>query len=177
MTPVLFKIKFRFKEPNDKGELKRAKLDIIAQCENYSEAEQLAIIIAKDYEMDRSEPYSYEIIKLKLSVNDILYSDTTLDYQKDLVLGLVGTYLNNELADIYIVNILVFENEEIKTKSVKRVFCVPAYNAVGAINQVQSWMASFKYSQDEYKVINAKVDGASEIYFKPDTFDKLIKKD
>lgn len=171
MNSNLFKIKFSFKERNENGKEIKSKLEVIAQCANYTDAEKLMATLSCEYEMDKIEPFSYEIIKLKLSVHDILYT-RAINYQKgELYCGLVQNYFENETSNIYIVNITIFGDNS----NVKAAYCVPAEEAADAIKYVKSKMASNSYNESDYAVISAKMDNALELYLTPDTQETMLK--
>lgn len=173
MNSTLFKVKFTFAEPNDKGKIKKSKLEIIAQCENYTDAEKLCYKVAEDYEMDKYEPYAYEIVRLKFTPHDVLYN-RSITYSNNLVCGLVQNFFENELENFFIVNVTIFGNEDDNSKDAKMQFCVPAIDAVAAINHVTKRMAYNNYRRDEYEFTSVKVDGASEAYFTPQTHEALL---
>ena len=173
MNSTLFKVKFAFVEPNDKGKMKKSKLEIIAQCETYTDAEKLCYKVAEDYEMGKYEPFTYEIVRLKFTTHDVLYNNS-IAYDKNLICGLVQNYFENEIENFFIVNVTIFGDEESNSKDAKMQFCVPAVDAVSAINYVINRMAGNNYRRDEYDITNVKVDGASEAYFTPQTHEALL---
>lgn len=167
---TLFKIKFAFKDSNSEtGKTKKSKLEVIAQCATYTDAEKLAYQLASDYEMDNVEPYTYEISRLKFSVHDIIYTDVFTYEKGHLVCGLVQNYFEDEKSNLYIVNVCIYGENE----SITRTYCIPAYDVTSAINYVKSRLSSIGYSREDYNVISAKMDNALELYLLPETFDSL----
>ena len=51
----VFEIKFAYKGENEKGELSKKKLNVLAQCTNYTEAEKLAHTLIAIQELEKFE--------------------------------------------------------------------------------------------------------------------------
>lgn len=171
MGSTLFKIKFAFKETDENGKEVKNKLEVIAQCENYTDAEKLAYALAEDYEMAKIEPFSYEIVKLKFTVHDVIYTDA-ISYQKEVIThGFIQSYFEDETSNIYVINIVIYGEKGVK---VKRTYCVPAADAASAINYLKNDMASHGYAKDDYNIVSAKMDNAIEMYLLPKTHEVLV---
>ena len=82
----VFEIKFAYKGENEKGELSKKKLNVLAQCTNYTEAEKLAHTLIAIQELEKFEECIYNISLTNYSVSNVLswtviVNDTCLFFQ------------------------------------------------------------------------------------------------
>lgn len=165
----MFRLKMQYKsEVPETGELEKTKLEVLAQCVNYTDAESLTYRIIKQFNMDKFEPCLYDIVKMKLEATDIYgFGEMSVD-MSELVCGLYQHYFANEDDGLYAVETIVFGDKELKEKDYKHTYYVPAANVADAMNATRK-ILSHSYSLDDCFIPSAKLDKADYIYLRPST--------
>ena len=73
----VFEIKFAYKGENEKGELSKKKLNVLAQCTNYTEAEKLAHTLIAIQELEKFEECMDQLAEYDPKTYVTIYKDLT----------------------------------------------------------------------------------------------------
>lgn len=169
---TLFRIKFAYVGEDGKGELGKRKLEALAQCVSYTDAETLAIEIAKKNEMSKYESYDYEIIKTNLNISNVLVNHV-LGEEDELVKWLSELYFSGETDGVFPIKVKFFGNKEEKEKDVTEIYLVPEVTINAAIVYLKRFLVEKKQCKlDQFIVIGSSLDKAENIYLSPNVYDE-----
>ena len=169
---TLFRIKFTYVGEDEKGEMGKRKLEVLAQCANYTDAEALTLEIAKKNEMSKYEDYDYEITKTNLNICNVLVNHV-LGEEEDPVKGLAELYFSGETDGVFPIKVKFFGNKEEKEKDVTEIYLTPGVTMNAAIVYLKRFLVEKKQCKlDSFIVIGSSLDKAENIYLVPDTYDK-----
>ena len=170
---TLFRIKFTYVGEDENGEMGKRKLEVLAQCVNYTDAEALTLEIAKKNEMSKYEDYDYEITKTNLNICNML-TNNVLCEEDDLVKGLSELYFSGETDGVFPVKVKFFGNKEEKEKDVTEIYLTPGATMNAAIVYMKRFLVEKKQCKlDSFMVIGSSLDKAENIYLTPSTYDKM----
>lgn len=159
----LFKIKFSYQGENENGEMENKKLQVLAQCCNYTDAEKLAFCIIERDSLDKFECSDPEIVRLKTPVSGILLNDT-VDTSDELTCKLVEVFFPSEGDSWYVVKIDVESVIDEKVKVNKEEYLLPASSTTDAIKKLGPCM-----QMRDYRVTHTSIDRSELIYLTPET--------
>lgn len=174
---LIFRLKAQYKAENpETGDLEKAKLEILAQCTDYTEAEKLMAKIIEQYNLNKFDPCVYEIIKMKFEAGDI-YGCAPLVSEDagKLTCGLLQHFFNNETDGLYAVKTIVFGDKEEKEKDLKRTFYIPAQNVAAAMSVATSILLHEKRNLNDCLIPSATLDNAVYVYLRPKTSESIYK--
>ncbi len=174
---TIFRLKVQYKSENpETGDLEKTKLEILAQCVNYTDAETLMNKIIEQYDMNKFETCSYEIIKTKFVAGDI-YGRTPLiaDDNDQLTCGLLQHFFHNDVDGLYAVETIVFGNKDEKEKDLKRTMYIPAQNVADAMSVANTILIHEGHNLDDCIIPSAKLDNAVYIYLLPKTSESIYQ--
>lgn len=167
----VFEIKFAYKGENEKGELSKKKLNVLAQCTNYTEAEKLAHTLIAIQELEKFEECIYNISLTNYSVSNVLVNDI-LNESDDLVMGLQETFFSNEEDGIFIIKVKFFGDKEAKEKDVTDSYLVPGLNINNAILYLKKFLINKKnYQSCDFTVNGSNITNAENLYLVPSVYD------
>ena len=157
----VFEIKFAYKGENEKGELSKKKLNVLAQCSNYTEAEKLAHTLIAIQELEKFEECIYNISLTNYSVSNVLVNNI-LNESDDLVMGLQETFFSNEEDGIFIIKVKFFGDKEAKEKDVTD----------NAILYLKKFLINKKnYQSCDFTVNGSNITNAENLYLVPSVYD------
>ena len=174
---TIFRLKVQYKSENpETGDLEKTKLEILTQCVNYTDAETLMHKVIEQYQMNKFESCTYEIIKTKILSGDI-YGRKPLaaDDNDQLTCGLLQHFFNNEADGLYAVKTIVFGNKEDKEKDLKQTLYVPAQNVADAMKVATSILLYQGHNLNDCLIPSATLDNAVYVYLHPKTSESIFK--
>lgn len=167
----VFRIKFVYSGEEMDGSVVKKRLEVLAQCTTYTEAEKLANVIIERNNMERFDECSYEIILTKIAIGDILYN-TVLNEDTTLVMGLSELFFEGELDAIYSIRVKFFGNKEEKTKDTVSEYLVPGETINDAVNYIKKFLKNKRGMADgTFCVLQSKVDNMENLYLMPIVLD------
>lgn len=172
----IFRLKVQYKAENQEtGDVEKMKLEILTQCVNYTDAEAVMNKIIEQYQMNKFEPCTYDIVKTKFSANDI-YGCKTLsaDDSKNLTCGLLQHFFE-ESDGLYAVDNIVFGNKEDKEKDLKRTFFIPAKDTADATSVAIAILQYEGRDLNDCLISSVKLDHAEYVYLRPKTSEEAFK--
>lgn len=172
----MFRLKVQYKAVNQAtGKDEKNKLEILIQAENYTEAEAVLNKIAKQYQFDKLEPYTYDIIRAKLLANDIYdYHGMVTDSENKLTCGLIQHFFEQSYG-LYAVDTVVYGDKEADEKDLKETYYIPALDVSDAMNAAMAILKYYNHDYSECHVPSAKLDNAKYIYLQPYTSEAIFK--
>lgn len=173
----IFRLKVQYKAENQEtGDVEKMKLEILTQCVNYTDAEAVMNKIIEQYQMNKFEPCTYDIVKTKFSANDI-YGCKTLsaDDSKNLTCGLLQHFFEEESDGLYAVDNIVFGNKEDKEKDLKRTFFIPAKDTADATSVAIAILQYEGRDLNDCLISSVKLDHAEYVYLRPKTSEEAFK--
>lgn len=169
----LFRLKFQYKTENQEtGEIEKAKMEALAQCANYTDAEALANKLMTMYGISKLDGYSYEIIKGKFDVSSLV-GTSVLQHNKSLVCGLMPHFFENGNEGLYAVDTIVFGDKTAKEKDIKATYYIAATDVADAQDKACKVLQSDGYSLSDCLVSGAKLDNVEYLYLRPMTSETL----
>ena len=168
----LFKIKFAYKGEKEDGCLEKIKLQVMAACTSYTEAESVAMKIIQNENMAMYECEDPEIVRCKTNVQNILLNDTVVE-SDTLVCGLSELYFENTGDAFFTVKVKVMSNVE-NGKSFNAEYLLPAKSSVSAIEMVKSFLVYKGYRQSEFKIISHRTEATESLYLDPDMIESKM---
>lgn len=176
-TSLMFRLKLQYKSENQStGEIEKTKTEILTECVNYTNAEEVAYSIIEQYHMDKFEPCVYDIVKTKIETTDIYGNESMkIDYSYDID-SLHQHYFDNEENGLYEVETIVFGDKEIKEKDHKHTFYIPAANVADAMNKARTILQNMGCELGNCLIPSAKLDKAEWIYLKPTTSEQIYNR-
>ena len=167
----VFEIKFAYKGENEKGDLSKKKLKVLAQCTNYTEAEKLAHTIIAIQELEKFEECVYSISLTNYSVSNVLVNDA-LNEANDLVMGLQETFFSNEEDGIFVIKVKFFGDKEAKEKDITDSYLVPGSNINNAILYLKKFLINKKnYQNCDFTINGSNITNAENLYLVPSVYD------
>lgn len=167
----VFELKFSYKGENEDGEMQKKKLNVLAQCTNYTDAEKLVHTIITKEEMEKFEDCSYTISLTNFLVSNILVNDT-LQESDDLVMGLTETFFVKEEDGVFAVKVKFFGDKEAKEKDITDTLLVPGSNINNAILYLKKFLINKKgYQSCDFTVMGSNITNAESLYLEPSIFD------
>lgn len=173
----IFRLKVQYKAENQEtGDVEKIKLEILTQCVNYTDAEAVMNKVIEQYQMNKFEPCTYDIVKTKFSANDI-YGCKTLsaDDSKNLTCGLLQHFFEEESDGLYAVDNIVFGNKEDKEKDLKRTFFIPAKDTADATSVAIAILQYEGRDLNDCLISSVKLDHAEYVYLRPKTSEEAFK--
>lgn len=173
----IFRLKVQYKKANEEtGEVEKAKMEILAQCEDYTDAEAVLYKIIDQYQFDKFEPCTYDIVRAKMLPGNIYgRSPLVADDGGKLTCGLLQHFFENEHHGLYEVNAVVTIDNDLKKVCQKRTIYVPANNVADATSAATEVL---KYDNDtsyDFHMPSVKLDNAALIYLLPETSESIYK--
>lgn len=161
-TYFLFKIKFVYEAEGENGEIEKKKMQVIAQCTCYTDAEKLANKLIERDNLNKLHCTEPEIVRMKTNVSGILLNDTVENDDTE-VCGLVEIYFPNENDAWFNVKAKVgYLSDNGKTKYVIEEYLIPASNTTEAIKFLIP-----KLSANDYTITQTLMDTSELIYLMP----------
>lgn len=171
----LFKIKFSYKGENENGAISKKKLQVTAQCINYTDAEALAAKVMENEGMLKYEHDEPEIIKLKTPIYNVLLNDT-LTASDTLTNKLAQLYFQGKDDALFIVKAKIFTNID-TGKGNTNEYILPSTSAVSAINYVRKYLIYKGWTSNQFVIISHKIDNTEFIYMEPELIEAKMKVD
>lgn len=160
-TNSIFRLKFSYKGEKNDGELGKNKLEVLAQCWSYTEAEKLAHSLIKREDMEKYENCEYEIVLTKLSVKDILLNNV-LQCEEDKVMNLVELFFSGEQDGIFLIKTKFFGKED---KDTTCSYLVPGNTINDAVTYLKKYLVNrCGYATSDFIVSSSKIDNAENLY-------------
>lgn len=171
-TNLIFRLKFAYKGEKDDGKLTKKKLEVLAQCVNYTDAETLASQIIKNEEMNKYEECEYEIVLTKLKLENILLNDTM--YDGDEVQNLKELYFSGEQDGIFQIKARFLAKDE-GEKDTSDDYLVPGETINDAVTYLKKYLVNVcGYKVAGFTISSSKVDNAENLYLKESVYEKKI---
>lgn len=173
---TMFRLKVAYQAENQEtGEMEKVKEEILAECENYTDAEAVLNSIIKQYGFDKFGNVPYEIVKCKFSrsqlyVNNLIEKDNEAN---TLTCGLVNCSFTDAMDGLYAVDVIIFGNKSEKEKDLKDTYFIPANDPADATQKAKEILDFYGHSKDDYAVTNVKFDKANSMYFVPASFESM----
>ena len=162
-TNSIFRLKFSYKGEKNDGELAKKKIEVLAQCSSYTEAEKLAYFLIKKEKMEKYENCEYEIVLTKLSVNSILLNDV-LQREDNKVMGLVELFFSGEQDGMFLIKTKFFGKDE-KEKDTSCDYLVPGHTINGAVTYLKKYLINgCGNSESDFTVSSSKIDNVENLY-------------
>lgn len=173
----IFRLKVQYKAENQEtGEVEKIKLEILAQCVNYTDAEAVMNKVIEQYQMNKFEPCIYDIVKTKFEANDIYGCEPmSADDNTNLTCGLLQHFFEDESDGLYAVDNVVFGNKEDKEKDLKRTFFIPAKDTADATSAAVAILNYEGRDMNDCLISSVKLDHAEYIYLRPKTSESIYK--
>lgn len=174
---TIFRLKVQYKADNQKtGKVEKIKLEILAQCVNYTDAEAVMNKVIEQYNMNKFEPCVYDIVKTKFEADSIYGCKAmSADDSKNLTCGLLQHFFDNESDGLYAVETIVFGNKEDKEKDLKRTFYIPAIDVANAMSLATLILKYEGRDMNDCLIPSAKLDNATYVYLRPKTSESMYK--
>lgn len=175
-TKSMFRLKIQYKsESQETGEIKKTKIEILAQCANYTDAERLVNKLIEHYGMDKFEPCSYDITQCKFEVNAIYGNNILKEESKNLYCNLSCHYFEEKNDGLYAVDVVIFGDKSRKEKDVKDTYYIPASSVAEAMVCAQKILIYNCNYLDNCLIQNVKLDNAEYIYLASSTSERIYK--
>lgn len=173
----IFRLKVQYKAENQEtGEVEKIKLEILAQCVNYTDAEAVMNKVIEQYQMNKFEPCVYDIVRTKFEADDIYGCKAmSADDGNNLTCGLLQHFFENESDGLYAVENIVFGNKEDKEKDLKRTFFIPAKDTADATSAAIAILQYEGRNMDDCLISSIKLDHAEYVYLRPKTSESIYK--
>lgn len=173
----IFRLKVQYKAENQEtGEVEKIKQEILTQCVNYTDAEAVMNKVIEQYQMNKFEPCTYDIVKTKFSANDIYgCKPLSADDNKNLTCGLLQHFFEDESDGLYAVDNVVFGNKEDKEKDLKRTFFIPAKDTADATSAAIAILQYEGRDMNDCLISSVKLDYAEYVYLRPKTSEEIFK--
>lgn len=169
---TLFRLKFTYMGDDEKGGTEKCKLEVLAQCTNYTEAEMLVNRIIDKNCLERYEECDYEITLTKIEIGNVLVNSVLCE-EKEHVMKLSELYFSGEQDGVFPIKVKFFGDKELKEKDVTSIFLVPGVTINTAIVYLKKYLVNKKgYKNDDFIVIGSSLDKAENIYLLPSDYDK-----
>lgn len=158
----IYRLKFAYKGVEDDGSVKLFKVECLAECTSYTEAEKVAYAIADRENMSRFDDYTYEIIKTKLTTGQIV-DNGTLEHSQTLVCGLTEHFFRGDYDGMFLIKAKSeCVDEKGKTKGVTDEYLVCDKTIVSAINCIKQHLQSIAPASTT-TVLSSKLDMADKL--------------
>lgn len=172
----MFRLKVQYKSENQAtGEIEKSKLEILAQCVNYTDAETLMNKLIERYDMDKFEPCVYDIVKAKFEATYVYGCSAMHAETGMLTCGLIQHYFENESDGLYAVDTVAFGDKTAKEKDIKETHYIPAANVAEAMNAARQILSYNGNNLEDCLVPSAKLDNAEYVYLRPTTSESIYK--
>lgn len=170
----MFRLKLQYKSENETtGELEKTKTEILAQCENYTDAEALVYKLIKQYNMDKFEDCVYDITKAKIEATNIYGTDVMTAENTCAVNGLYQHYFASADDGLYEVEAIVFGDKQMKEKDTKIIYYISAANVANAMNMARAILRNQGCDLANCLIPSAKLDKAEWIYLCSSTSNEI----
>jgi hypothetical protein len=171
----MFRLKVQYKSENQAtGEIEKVKTEFLAQCVNYTDAENLMNKIIELDNMDKFEPCVYDIAKAKFEASDI-YGTNIMKADDKLVCGLIEHFFENDSEGLYAVETIVFGDKEAKEKDLKQTYYIPAANVADAMAAARKILIYHGHNIDDCLIPSTKLDKATLVFLRPTTSESIYK--
>jgi len=171
----LFKIKFAYKAENEKREIEKKKLQVMAYCANYTEAESLAMKLIEKENMAKYECDDPEIIRSKTPLCNVLLNDS-MTADNILLNGLSELFFENDGDALFIVKVKIFTDLE-KGKSFKTEYILPSTSGISAINYVKKYLLYKGYRSEEFQILSHSIDATESLYLTTESIEQKMETD
>lgn len=162
-TNSIFRLKFAYKGEKDGGKITKKKLEVLAQCVNYTDAEKLAATLANINEMDKYEAHEYEIVLTKLNINNILLNDT-MENDGDKVNELVELFFSGERDGVFLIKAKFFAMSE-GDKETSDDYLVPGSSINDAVTYLKKYLVNTcGRALSDFTISSSKIDNAENLY-------------
>lgn len=164
----MFRIKFKWSEADGAGKTVRMKREVIAECSSYTDAEALALEIMRlDNIVEDSE---YEIVKEKISANDIFISPSTIDSENE-VNSLVELFFIDEKSKMYQIKL---EFDSLDERPTAHICYVLSHSTRDAID----WLKKVMWAEGmgNYSIKKTSDDNMEMLYLNEPSYERIIAK-
>jgi len=166
MRYSIFRFKFSYTGEKENGDLTKKKLELLAQCANYTDAEKLVNSIIEKREFSRYDECDYEIIKTKIVLGNILLNDSVAE-EENITCGLSESFFDDEQAGFFLIKVKIFGGEDEKDSTEE--YLVPASTSAAADRYLKDYMnKKYKMTSDSFKVVSNKLDNADSLFMLPE---------
>lgn len=166
----IYRIKFTYTEETETGKVVKKKMECLAQCVNYTDAETLANVIIDREGFDN---VSYEIIKTKIESYSILLNNL-LDTDEKLTCKLNELFFSGEEDTFVCVKVNIFATPE-NDKDTKEEYIIPAKSNVAAIDYLAKYLSKVQeMTADKYVVEESKRDKAEILFLEPAIYESKM---
>lgn len=166
----IFRLKIQYKTENQvSGDIEKVKLEIFAQCVNYTDAESVVYGLIDQYDLNKYEPCVYDIMRTKFEAGAIYGRSPLCPDEGSSICGLVQHYFAEESEGLYAVETIVFGDKEAKEKDLKRTFYIPATNVADAMEAAGQILNYEGHSLKDCLIPSAKLDNAAYVYLRRKT--------
>lgn len=162
---TIFRLKFAHKSADETGAVKNVKTEYLVECENYTDAEEMAYAIIDREAYNKLAVPTYEIIKTKYDVNQIKDAGALGCDEKTLG-GLDEYYFSNETDGVFAIKAKVESlDERNHTETLTVEYLVCDSSITNAINYVKD---SFKQTLPggTVTIVCSKLDAAYSLFLK-----------
>ena len=170
---TIFRLRFAYKYQNDNGEVKKAKTEVFAECETYTDAEKLVYAIIEKNGWGQFGSPEYEIIKTKYQVKDFIDNKVTYEdtYGDDLG-GRVECYFSKDNDGFFVIKVKFTHIDENtgKEKFTSQVFVVAEESINSAIVTLRNYL---RCSTMDFVIVDSKLDPAENIYLFPKSYESM----
>lgn len=171
---MFYNLKVSYVGEKENGEATKKKIEILCQCENFTDTESLYYKLVDILKFDKIEQSDYDIVKTKFSYHHLVVNDV-MDIEDKVTMGLAQMYFENEGDAVYKIKLkYIPQNEGEKASTTE--WLVPAESASQAIKECFNDMSNKGYDTSSYKVIDQKMLNVEYIYLRPSTYESLLKK-
>lgn len=174
MRQSIYRLKFSYTGEKENGDLTKKKLELLAQCANYTDAEKLVNAIIERGDYSRYGECAYEIVKTKYFLSNVLLNDAVAEEDKVLC-GLSESYFEDEQAGFFVLKVKEFAKNE-EDKDTTEEFIIPALTSAAADKSLKEYLrAKYDMASDMFKVISNKLDNADSIFMLPEVVEAKRK--
>lgn len=173
----LFRLKFQYNaEDNETKSINKLKLEVLAQCVNYTDAEAVASDLIRMFDMNKFETCVYEIVKAKFQATDILGTPILKVDNTSLSNALTQHYFENEFEGLWAVEYVVYGDKAAKEKDVKGTLYIPATDMASAMGMARKVIEHNMLDLSSAQVSCAKIDNVEYIYLRQDTSSHIYER-
>lgn len=167
----IFELKFTYNGEREDGELAKKKLKVLAQCFNYTEAEQLVQTIIDKYNLEKFDECSYSISVTNYSISNVLVNDVLQEADK-LVMKLTELFFKNEEDGLFIIKTKFFGDKAAKEKDITESYIVPGLNINNAIMYLKKWLINkCEYKATDFTILGSNNSNTEYLYLAPSVYD------
>lgn len=172
----IFRLKFAYKGEKDNGKIVKKKLEVLAMCVNYTDAEKLAVLLAKNNGMDTFETHEYEIVLTKLSLSNILVNNT-LENDGTKVNDLVELFFSGAQDGLFLIKAKFFAKSD-DDKDTTEDYLVPGATINEAVTYLKKYLINGCGNMpNDFTISSSKIDNAENLYLTESVYNNKIAKE